>query len=63
MHGKDAALRGAHRGAIVLAAYKKLQNKTKALVPITGKLSCVLSEQPKYLGVANVIQVFSLAQA
>lgn len=45
----------ADRGTIVLTAYKKLLYKTKALVHITGKLSCVVSEQPKYLGVANAI--------
>jgi hypothetical protein len=40
---------------IVLIACKKLRFKTKALVHITAKLSCVLLKQAKYLGVANVI--------
>lgn len=54
-HPKDVSLRNADRGTIVLTAYKKLLYETKALVHITEKLSCVLSEQPKYLGFANVI--------
>lgn len=52
---EDVTLGDADRGTIVPTAFKKLQYKTKALVRITGKLSRVCPEQPKYLGVANVI--------
>lgn len=47
-------------GTTILLACKNLQHETKAVLSVTGKLSSVLSEQPKYLRVTNVILKYFL---